>query len=154
MSSRWNSRMYWEDRNRDRPCTDLPPAVISPSSYQTNLICFLPPGDLQNDLIPDFASSVTSGILVVFFFFSSTAYLLHHAQRSNGGIHRSRRHLWPYTILKGDDLHASQSLPWCNCDLSLLTTCQGWPTQSLDCNDPPLRSFKHSIDSRAAMQSS
>lgn len=61
------------------------------------------------------------------------------AQPSNGGNNRSRRPLWPHTILNSDDLHASQSLPRCNCDLSLLTTCQGWPTQNLDCNDPSLR---------------
>lgn len=116
VSYRWCPRAHWDEQNRDWRCTDLPPAVISPSSYQTNLICFLPPGDLQNDLVYDFASSVTSGI----FFFFSHCLPPPPAQPSNGRNHRSRRHLWPHAILNSDNLHASQSSPPCNCDLSLL----------------------------------
>lgn len=103
VSYRCYPRAHWEEQNQDRPCTDLPPSVISPSSCQTNLICFLPPGDLQNDLVSDFTSSVTSGI-----FFSSHCLPPPPAQPSNRGNHRSRRHLWPHTIL---NLTATTSMP-------------------------------------------
>lgn len=144
VSYRWSPRAHWDEQNWDWHCTDLPPAVISPSSYQTNLICFLPPGDLQNDLVYDFASSVTSGI---FFFFSPTAYLLHQLSQATGGT-TDQEDTCDLTL----SLTVTTSMPL-KVRLRATVTSVCWPTQSLDCNDPSLRNFKHSIARKAAMHS-
>lgn len=106
-------------------------SFIAPPLFQANLICFPPPGDLQDGLVSDSASSVTSGII------SPTAYLLHQISQADQEATCDLTLSSPVTTSMPLKAHLGAKV-LSSGGLGLLTACQLMSTQSLDRNDPSL----------------